>query len=297
MTPLETKLPIELFHRMYVVSKLSLSLIATLHNTSRVTLTELRDKYIAMGHPLSHEIADTDNTGYYPRFMGDLMQLISKEDLCRELRTKTIYEIAAQYKLIAPTVNSHTPLSKEWLKAELMTKSVKQIASETNMSVSRLYVIISEYGLSEATRTFHIDPNILRELFINRCWSDETIAEHLQVIMENLQKRGLLIIDATGEDGIDKINIPGLARRKADIVIDTQFVRKSIDEQLKRAEIIAKNNGSVLIAATPKPVVLHALKDWVETFSPQLTYEQMKEQQTAPEKPLVLVPVSNLVVE
>ena len=134
-------------------------------------------------------------------------------------------------------------------------------------------------------------------MIVNNGIADETIAEHLQVIMENLQKRGLLIIDATGEDGIDKINIPGLARRKADIVIDTQFVRKSIDEQLKRAEIIAKNNGSVLIAATPKPVVLHALKDWVETFSPQLTYEQMKEQQTAPEKPLVLVPVSNLVVE
>ena len=176
---------------MYVVSKLSLSLIATLHNTSRVTLTELRDKYIAMGHPLSHEIADTDNTGYYPRFMGDLMQLISKEDLCRELRTKTIYEIAAQYKLIAPTVNSHTPLSKEWLKAELMTKSVKQIASETNMSVSRLYVIISEYGLSEATRTFHIDPNILRELFINRCWSDETIAEHLGVSPATVKRERL----------------------------------------------------------------------------------------------------------
>lgn len=190
-TPLENKLPIELFHRMYVVSKLSLSLIATLHNTSRVTLTELRDKYIAMGHPLSQEIADTDNTGYYPRFMGALMQLISKEDLCRELKTKTIYEIAAQYKLIAPTVNSHTPLSKEWLKAELMTKSVKQIASETNMSVSRLYVIISEYGLSEATRTFHIDPNILRELFINRCWSDETIAEHLGVSPATVKRERL----------------------------------------------------------------------------------------------------------
>ena len=119
------------------------------------------------------------------------MQLISKEDLCRELRTKTIYEIAAQYKLIAPTVNSHTPLSKEWLKAELMTKSVKQIASETNMSVSRLYVIISEYGLSEATRTFHIEPNILRELFINRCWSDETIAEHLGVSPATVKRERL----------------------------------------------------------------------------------------------------------
>ena len=134
-------------------------------------------------------------------------------------------------------------------------------------------------------------------MVVNNGIADETIVEHLQFIMEDMQKRGLLMIDATGEEGIDKVNIPGLARRKADIVIDTQFVRKDIDEQLKQAETIAKNNGSVLIAATPKPVVLHALKDWVETFSPQLTYEQMKEQQTTPEKPFVLVPVSNLVVE
>ena len=127
--------------------------------------------------------------------------------------------------------------------------------------------------------------------------ADDTIAEHLLFIMQNLQKRGLLIVDATGEDGINQVKVAGLPRRKADIVIDTHFVRKDIDEQLKMAESIAKNNGSVLIAANPKPVVLHALKDWVETFSPQLTYDQMKEQQITPEKPLVLVPVSNLVVE
>ena len=59
------------------------------------------------------------------------------------------------------------------------------------MSVSRLYVIISEYDLSEATRTFHIDPNILRELFINRCWSDETIAEHLGVSPATVKRERL----------------------------------------------------------------------------------------------------------
>ena len=118
-----------------------------------------------------------------------------------------------------------------------------------------------------------------------------------QKMEEELQKRGLLIIDATGKEGISQIQIPGLARRKADIVIETQFVRKEIEEQLKKAEQLAKENGSVLIAATPKPVVLHALKEWVETFSPQLTYEQMKEQNLVPEKPFALVPVSNLVVE
>ena len=134
-------------------------------------------------------------------------------------------------------------------------------------------------------------------MVVNSGIADEATREHQQAIMEELQKRGLLIIDATGEEGISQIQIPGLARRKADIVIETQFVCKEIEEQLKKAEQLAKENGSVLIAATPKPVVLHALKEWVETFSPQLTYEQMKEQNLVPEKPFALVPVSNLVVE
>ncbi len=189
-TPLEEKLPIELFHRMYVVSKLGISQIATIYYTSRTTLTQLRDKYIAMGHPLSQDIANTDNTGYAPRFMGDLLQLISKEDLRKELRTKTIYEIAAQYRLIAPTANSHTPLSKEWLKAELLTKSIQTIARETNMSQSRISVIMKELGISEP-RAFGIEPEILRELFINRYWSDETISKHLGVAPATVKKERL----------------------------------------------------------------------------------------------------------
>ena len=108
----------------------------------------------------------------------------------------------------------------------------------------------------------------------------------------------MLIIDATNAGGIDKIKVDDLARKKADIVIDNKFVRSEIDTLLELAEKIAKVNGSVLIVATPKPVVLHAINDWINTFSPQLTYQQMKEQNiTVIEKPYALVPVSNLVVE
>lgn len=179
--PLESKLPIELFYRMYVISRLGLGQIANLYNTSRISATELKDKYADMGHPLSQAIANTNNAGYSPRFMGDLLQMISKADLCQELRTKTIFEVAAQYKLIAPTSNSLTPLSKEWFKAELLTKSVSTIAKENNISTSRAWVLISEYGLDGSSRTTHINKKILWELFINRCWSDSTIAKHLGV--------------------------------------------------------------------------------------------------------------------
>ena len=87
-----------------------------------------------------------------------------------------------------------------------------------------------------------------------------------------------------------------MPRKKADIVIDSYFTREDIDKRLKEAEEIAKNNGSVLIVANPKPVVLYAVRDWVSSFSPQISdYKEMKN--TVIEKPLALVPVSNVVVE
>lgn len=179
--PLEEKLSIELFHRLYVVSKLGLGQIASLVNSSRTTVTALRDRYIEMGHPLSSEIAATNNMGYYPRFLEDLLQLMSKEELCSALRTKTIFEVAAQCNLIAPTSNGLTPLSREWFQAEMLTKSLSTIAQENNIAPSRLSTLISEYGLENPSRPKRITEEILRELFVNRCWSDEKIAKHLSV--------------------------------------------------------------------------------------------------------------------
>ena len=179
--PLEEKLPIELFHRLYVASKLGLGQIASLYNSSRTTVTELKNRYAGSSHPLAEEIANTNNMGHYPRFVEDLLQLISKEELCNQLRTKTIFEIAAQYKLIPPTANSLAPLSKEWFKAELLTKSVATIAKENNITPSHVYLLISELGIETPTRTERISEELLRELFVNRCWSDAKIARHLAI--------------------------------------------------------------------------------------------------------------------
>ena len=179
--PLEEKLPIELFHRLYVVSKLGLGQIATLVNSSRTTVTALRGRYASADHTLSGEIAATNNMGYYPRFLEELLQIISKEELCRELYTKTIFEVAAQYKLIAPTANGLTPLSREWLQAELLTKNISVIAQENNIAAPRLSALISEYGLDNPSRPERITEEILRELFVNRCWSDAKIAKHFSV--------------------------------------------------------------------------------------------------------------------
>ena len=186
--PLEEKLPIELFHRLYVVSKLGLGQIASLYNSSRTTVTELKNRYAEMEHPLATEIAATNNMGHYPRFLEDLLQLISKEELCRELQTKTIYEVAVQYRLIASTANSLIPLSKEWFKAEMLTKSLATIAKENNMARARVSTLVSELGLEVPTRTERISEELLRELFINRCWSESKIAKHLGVSAATIKK-------------------------------------------------------------------------------------------------------------
>lgn len=132
-------------------------------------------------------------------------------------------------------------------------------------------------------------------MIINSGIADEDTKEQLTKILEKLRNRGLLIIDATEEDGVAKVKVDGLARKKADIVIEDNYKREIIDQQLKKAEQIARHNGSVLVVVNPKPVVLHALTDWINSFSPQVEYEQARG--SVGDKPFVLVPISNLVVE
>lgn len=132
-------------------------------------------------------------------------------------------------------------------------------------------------------------------MVINSGIADQDTREQQTQILERLRDRGLLIIDATDENGIEQIKPVGLPRRKADLVIDNYFRRDRIDKLLSDAETIARNKGSVLIAVNPKPVVLHAVNDWVNSFSQPLSYEESKNQEFS--KPFALVPVSNLVVE
>lgn len=134
-------------------------------------------------------------------------------------------------------------------------------------------------------------------MIINDGVADHDNRDQLIMILDELKSRGELVIDATNSEEINNINLPGLARKKADIVIDDNFDRESINAKLKKAEQIARDNGQVLIVATPKPVVMNVISQWLQTFSPQLTYQQIKAGNVTIDKPLALVPVSNLVVE
>lgn len=105
----------------------------------------------------------------------------------------------------------------------------------------------------------------------------------------------MLVVDATYGDAVDKIKVEGLARRKADIVIDKDMDKETVEKFLKQAENIAFDKGQVLIVADPKPIIVIALYNWIQTFSPQVSYEEAKTVDIT--KPFALVPLSNLVVE
>ena len=127
---------------------------------------------------------------------------------------------------------------------------------------------------------------------------DDEYRTYFLSIMEMLESRGLLLLDATHGINVSRYNATGLARVRADIIIDKDFSRDTIREQLEQAEQIASRDGSVVVVAEPKPVVVLELDNWIKTFSKQLSYEEMKAQNvTEFDKPLILVPLSNLVGE
>lgn len=130
---------------------------------------------------------------------------------------------------------------------------------------------------------------------VNDGIADEDNREILIELLKELRNRGLLMIDATSGEGLRKIEVQGLPRKKADIVIDSDFRREAIDKALLKAEYIAFEKGHVLIVADPKPVVIVELFNWIKTFSPQVSYEEAKNMEL--NKPFALVPASNLVIQ
>lgn len=97
---------------------------------------------------------------------------------------------------------------------------------------------------------------------------------------------------------MQEVPTAGLPRQKADIVINSDFTPENIRRSFLQAELLSQSKGMVVIAVEPKPVVLMELSHWINTFSPQYTYEEMKEKNiTAIEKPFALIPLSEVVVE
>lgn len=133
---------------------------------------------------------------------------------------------------------------------------------------------------------------------INDGIDDAEYNPYFLAVMTMLEKRGLLLLDATHGINVGNNNVNGLDRVRADIIIDNDFDRKAVRQKLQQAEQLAVRHGNVVIVAEPKPVVVLELATWIKSFSKQLSYEEMKAQNVSEfEKPLILVPLSNLAGE
>lgn len=195
--------------------------------------------------------------------------------------------------------------------AEAMIKDARSKGHETyaDLLLPSRDVLKSDNGPMALSLTLPIEENLARVkhacginaplggVVINDGVADEDNEEQLRAVLEELKNRGMLAIDATSTAKISQIRPQGLARKKAEIVIEGNITPQRIKEQLEQAEKLALDNGQVMVVAVPKPIVLNSVSEWLKTFSPQLTYEQIKEGNVTIEKPLALVPASNLVVE
>lgn len=185
----------------------------------------------------------------------------------------------------------------------------RQKGHETYMDI----FLASKNYLQEDTGPLAINFNLENEEILNRFYKTispnapfggviikdglikEKHIDKIKFLLEEIKKRGLLMIDATSSSIIDSIKIDGLGRHKADIIIHKDMSADSIDEQIKKAETLAFNKGQVLIVSDNKPLILTKIHQWINTFSPQLSYEEAKSIEI--KKPFALVPISNIVVE
>lgn len=172
--------------------------------------------------------------------------------------------------------------------------SSKDFLKSDSGPLSMSLTISKEEALQRLRRTLDINAPI-GGVIINDGIADEDNRELLTLLLQELKSRGLLMIDATEGDGINAIQIEGLARRRADIVIDRDFRRDSILKALGRAEEIAFSKGQVVVVIDPKPVAVMEAYNWIKSFSPQVSYEEAKNMELT--KPFALVPISNLVMD
>lgn len=175
-----------------------------------------------------------------------------------------------------------------------MLLASKDFLKSDSGPMSMSLTISSDESINRLKKSLNVGAPI-GGVIVNDGVADESNSEILQKLMEELKTRGLLMIDATSGNGLENISVPGLARKKANFVIEDLLDKKLINQVLKMAENMALEKGQVLIVVESKPVILTAVNDWIKTFSPQVDYKESKNAKI--EKPLALVPVSNLVVE
>jgi polysaccharide deacetylase 2 family uncharacterized protein YibQ len=97
---------------------------------------------------------------------------------------------------------------------------------------------------------------------------DEDVVS-LQSVLDGLQGRGLLLVDATGSRATPRIRMSGRLGPpliRVDVSIDDSLGAASIDRQLADLETIARERATGVVLAGPYPKTLERLRAWISAL-------------------------------
>lgn len=214
---------------------------------------------------------------------------------------------------IIKTINENVSLSFSPYARNLLSniEKARDFGNETYLDISLLSTEFTQQDTGPKSINLFadfddIEQTLKEEFLINKFQSgglvihgslSENETEKMKKSLALISKKGFLIIDATKNDIINNMSVDGLVRAKADIIIDRAMSKEKLEDAFAMAENIAKQDGQVIIVIDPKPLNIIVLMEWINTFSPKMSYEEMVATQSEPERPFSVVPVSSLVLE
>ncbi len=175
-TPIEEILTRDFFHRLYVEFGICVVKIATLLDTNRALVTELKEAYTEPADEITEAISKQTNIKSNNDLFDRLLEGVPRKELIEKLHTESLLEIAIEYGLIAGS-RELVPFTKEWFLLELQEKSPTKISIETRKPYPEICDMLDELGIDRSKRKNEIDPDMLKYLFEHLMWSDTEIAD------------------------------------------------------------------------------------------------------------------------
>ena len=179
---------IEYYHRLHVTMGFTFKQLSLLTGQSVSTIKRLDRAYSDQGHPLSAEIAAQNKLFAYRDLIDLLLKKIVHHVLYEQLKEHTIAETAEMYDLIPPAIPDVETFSSQWLEIQFRSKSLLEILNTYHIGKNYVKEMMDEAGLKPLPVTERIDPEVVRLLYIQNCWTDAEIAHVFGVSVYTISK-------------------------------------------------------------------------------------------------------------
>ena len=240
------ELPIEFFHKLYVTYGFTNQQLAQLLGISPYQFLSLKDKFANSGHPLSGEIASRKKCYTYQNLIETLLKELDPALVFELLKTKTIAEVAELYDIIPPAEPGVETFSKQWLEIVLKKMDITEIVKRYHIGMVYITNMMNENNLKPVPVSDRVDAELVKHLFVDKCWSDTQIAflmDTSEYAIKTLRKK----------HGIKPSQRPSLQER---LPID-EFIKLYIEDNLTVNQIANLYGVSDKAIATLKSEYAH----------------------------------------